>query len=367
MVKVRSTGQLVGLFLVSVLIDGIGMLSYLIPGVSDLLDLPWAPISGLLIRHFYPDAPLIAPWIGFLEELLPMTDIIPTATLCFCYISWLTITSKPAPVPSAVYVGYTDVDHANKQHRTEAYLATSQIKFVSRVSSGGFYLLGVLAGVLVWLSERCHNGYKGVTHRTTDMDALEALCARLSNEVYELEPQAVDGYLPMHRNPFGSYPFDYVVFVNTLEQRVVLAFRGTADKGDLAVDVFDIMHRGADVVTAIVGNKNTSIVGNLARELLDKVLAHHEEHMAVTCTGHSLGGYLAAHAIHSPQASVSQRAEGLHHVFNPGAGLMGDAVYNSPRLQCHHVMGDLLSTTCGLRKKIYACKETNAHKMTNFI
>lgn len=82
------------LFFVSVLIDGIGVLSYLLPGVAEVIDLPWAPISGLLIKHYYPDVPPIIPWIGFLEELLPMTDIMPTATLCFFYILFLTVQER---------------------------------------------------------------------------------------------------------------------------------------------------------------------------------------------------------------------------------------------------------------------------------
>ncbi|KAA8497078.1 hypothetical protein FVE85_0807 [Porphyridium purpureum] len=72
----RRTG--VQYLMLAIVVDFIGMLT---PGVTDLA---WAPVSALLIRWLFPDVPF-APLIGLVEELLLMTDIIPTATLAYFY------------------------------------------------------------------------------------------------------------------------------------------------------------------------------------------------------------------------------------------------------------------------------------------
>lgn len=182
------------------------------------------------------------------------------------------------------------------------------------------------------------------------MTSSERLCAKLSNEVYKIKPKAIAGYTPRSRKTFGECKFEYVVFVNAFEQKVVLAFRGTASVTDLAIDIFDI--------ALLVGG-----VCQSAARLLDKVLSHYKN-CQVICTGHSLGGYLAAKAI---QHQKSERAAGPHHAFNPGSGMFRDSAYNNARLQCHHVVGDVLSTTCGADKRIYKCKTLNPHSIDNFL
>jgi len=67
----------------SIIIDIIGMGSYLIPIIGEFLDLIWAPISGILIKIIYGDNFFVI--FGTAEELLPFTDIIPTATICWFY------------------------------------------------------------------------------------------------------------------------------------------------------------------------------------------------------------------------------------------------------------------------------------------
>jgi len=63
-------------------IDLIGMASYLIPGIAETLDVVWAPISAFLVYKLYGNI-AIAVFNG-IEEIVPGTDIIPTAT-----IAWL--------------------------------------------------------------------------------------------------------------------------------------------------------------------------------------------------------------------------------------------------------------------------------------
>ena len=64
----------------SILLDLIGFLT-IIP-----LDLVWAPISGYLMTKIYKGKKgKIAGIISFLEEIIPITNIIPTFTIMWLY------------------------------------------------------------------------------------------------------------------------------------------------------------------------------------------------------------------------------------------------------------------------------------------
>lgn len=69
-----------------IVFDLIGMISYIIPLYAETIDLIWAPISGLLLVKMYKGTTgKIAGIIGFIEELFPFIDIIPTFTLTWLY------------------------------------------------------------------------------------------------------------------------------------------------------------------------------------------------------------------------------------------------------------------------------------------
>lgn len=71
---------------VGILFDLIGMISYVFPGFAEIIDVIWAPISGLLLAKMYKgNTGKIAGIFGFLEELVPFTDIIPTFTITWIY------------------------------------------------------------------------------------------------------------------------------------------------------------------------------------------------------------------------------------------------------------------------------------------
>jgi len=75
--------------ILSLIFDGIGMLSYIVPIFAESLDVIWAPISGLLLVIMYKGTVgKIAGLFGTVEELIPLTDIIPTFTITwfFTYI-----------------------------------------------------------------------------------------------------------------------------------------------------------------------------------------------------------------------------------------------------------------------------------------
>lgn len=63
----------------SLFIDFIGLLSFIVPGVTWLFDVVWAPVSGLLLFYLYNQSSLAL--FGFAEEILPFTDLVPTATI----------------------------------------------------------------------------------------------------------------------------------------------------------------------------------------------------------------------------------------------------------------------------------------------
>jgi hypothetical protein len=68
------------------LFDAIGMLSYLVPVFGEAIDVVWAPITGiLLVTMFKGTAGKLAGIFGFIEELIPFVDIIPTFTITWFY------------------------------------------------------------------------------------------------------------------------------------------------------------------------------------------------------------------------------------------------------------------------------------------
>ena len=70
--------------LAAILIDLIGMVSYLLPGASELLDAIWAPISAILVYYMFGRK---LSWAGFtfVEELAPFADVIPSATIAWFF------------------------------------------------------------------------------------------------------------------------------------------------------------------------------------------------------------------------------------------------------------------------------------------
>ncbi len=68
--------------ILSVLLDGIGIISYFFPQVGELIDVVWAPLSTYILLKMYKNK--VAKYtavLGFVEELLPFTDIVPTFTI----------------------------------------------------------------------------------------------------------------------------------------------------------------------------------------------------------------------------------------------------------------------------------------------
>lgn len=72
--------------LLGLLLDGIGMLSFVIPGIGEFSDVIWAPVSGWLMTRIYKGrVGQVAGVVAFVEELLPGFDFIPSFTLMWIY------------------------------------------------------------------------------------------------------------------------------------------------------------------------------------------------------------------------------------------------------------------------------------------
>lgn len=72
--------------LLSLFLDGIGMLSYIIPGIGEFLDIIWAPIAGWLMARMYKGKlGQAAAVVTFIEEMVPGLDVIPSFTIMWFY------------------------------------------------------------------------------------------------------------------------------------------------------------------------------------------------------------------------------------------------------------------------------------------
>jgi len=70
--------------LLSILLDVIGMLSYLVPELGETIDVVWAPLSSFILMKLYKNK--VSKYmmiIGFTEEILPFTDVVPTFTITY--------------------------------------------------------------------------------------------------------------------------------------------------------------------------------------------------------------------------------------------------------------------------------------------
>jgi hypothetical protein len=66
----------------AIIIDVVGLTTYVVPGAAEGGDMVWGPISGFLIYMLFPNRKRMA-LMGAVEEMLPFTDFVPTA-----YLAW---------------------------------------------------------------------------------------------------------------------------------------------------------------------------------------------------------------------------------------------------------------------------------------
>lgn len=72
--------------LIGLLLDGIGMMSFSIPLLGEFSDVVWAPIAALIMSRMYKGrVGRVAAILTFVEEALPVTDLIPSFTITWIY------------------------------------------------------------------------------------------------------------------------------------------------------------------------------------------------------------------------------------------------------------------------------------------
>ena len=63
------------------LVDGIGFSSFLLPGVGELGDVGWAPLQAWFLYFMFGSVRMSG--LGFMEEILPGTDFVPSASIAW--------------------------------------------------------------------------------------------------------------------------------------------------------------------------------------------------------------------------------------------------------------------------------------------
>ncbi len=72
--------------ILGIVLDGVGMLSFVIPGIGEFSDVIWAPISAWVMTRLYKGKiGQAAGMVTFVEELIPGLDFIPTFTIMWFY------------------------------------------------------------------------------------------------------------------------------------------------------------------------------------------------------------------------------------------------------------------------------------------
>ena len=78
---------------ISLLCDGLGYVSFLFPA----FDFVWAPLSAYVMTKLYKGKEgKVAAVISFIEEALPMLDVVPTFTFMWLY-TYVFKTEKSVP------------------------------------------------------------------------------------------------------------------------------------------------------------------------------------------------------------------------------------------------------------------------------
>ncbi|WP_299550288.1 hypothetical protein [Seonamhaeicola sp.] len=72
--------------LLSLFLDAMGYVSFIIPGIGEFSDIVWAPASAYIMTKLYKGKEgKIAGAVAFIEEAMPGLDVIPTFTLMWFY------------------------------------------------------------------------------------------------------------------------------------------------------------------------------------------------------------------------------------------------------------------------------------------
>ncbi len=82
------------------LLDAVGYISFTIPLIGEFSDILWAPVAAIIsYKMFGAKRGKYTALTTFTEELLPITDIIPSFTLFCILFDWMGVGSpKKTPI-----------------------------------------------------------------------------------------------------------------------------------------------------------------------------------------------------------------------------------------------------------------------------
>ena len=85
-----------------ILLDAVGMVSFSIPVVGPFLDIIWAPVAASISYKMFGDKKgKYTSLITFIEEILPITDVIPSFTIFWFLFDFLGIGKEKSHVSMA--------------------------------------------------------------------------------------------------------------------------------------------------------------------------------------------------------------------------------------------------------------------------
>lgn len=86
-----------------VLLDAVGMASVAIPAIAPFIDVVWAPVAASIsYKMFGEKKGKYTSLLTFLEELFPVTDMVPTFTIFWFLFDFLGIGKEKEKMDSAV-------------------------------------------------------------------------------------------------------------------------------------------------------------------------------------------------------------------------------------------------------------------------
>ena len=80
--------------------DAIGYFTYAIPGIGELGDVVWAPVSGIIFAWAFGGTKgMMGGLFNFIEEALPGTDFIPSFTIMWFMMNKMGAKNKAVIIP----------------------------------------------------------------------------------------------------------------------------------------------------------------------------------------------------------------------------------------------------------------------------
>ena len=77
------------------LLDAVGTISFAIPLIGEFSDIIWAPIAAIVsYKMFGEKRGKYTALATFTEEILPLTDIIPSFTIFWILFDWIGVGNK---------------------------------------------------------------------------------------------------------------------------------------------------------------------------------------------------------------------------------------------------------------------------------